>query len=634
MQRTESHILEDESRLRFKQSIPRNWIPRDQTPDYGYNFDVQIFDNETPTPFHFYVQLKSTNYIKKINKGIPLPFETKYFKLFSQGPFPVMICLYIKRTNKLHYLWLDDYFNSLDLAEYKDINSQKTKTIYLNKELKQNNKRQLENEVKRLNYIRNPNILSDDTFDIYLKLNSESSNNEEMIRKIFDYFLILHKIKYFNLLKAEKDKNSNLIINLDKNLSIIKYNNSKIKIPILTDNENLFTTIAISISYLLLQSGYVKNAGKLLIETLSSNLTYLDDEYLYKTFMIISKILQKSNNSLYIIEFSKNLKEFGKIKASELLAIGGRITVSFDDSINKLYDKNFVDFNESLIPLYDSDESKGICFYNMVNTLRNSLKDFRKAIKYYFKARRYFTGYEKQSYWWAELGGAFFMINKFRLSELFYMKSMELGEETIPSHGLMAEALLYQGKYDTATKELEIYLNKENIGKSHFTKFYLKWFLSNFLSRNFKDSPRKIIEAQEIVSNVTKKIISNGNKNEAIKELKKAIYLDPLCELAWYNHAVAVFNDKKDEIFLEWTIASILHSSDIESWTNALCLMIQEGVDKTDPTLSWSFIYQAFENFNGSLIINIENFFQNQNNLEKKSIIEIVATLKKMLNTI
>ena len=304
-----------------------------------------------------------------------------------------------------------------------------------------------------------------------------------------------------------------------------------------------------------------------------------------------------------------------------------------DDSISELYYKSFVDFNESLIPLYDSEESRGICFYNMANILRTNLSDFRKAVKYYFKARKYFVEYENRSYWWAELGGAFFLANKFRLSELFYMKSIELREEGIPSHGLMAEAILYQGKYSKAKEELEIYLNKKNIGKSHFTNFYLKWFLCDFLCSNFKDSPRKVKESQESFSNLTE-IISNGKKHEIRRELKKVLNLDPLYELAWYNYAVSVSYDKNNDRFLAWAIASILNSSDIESWTNTLCLMIQEGIDKIDPTLSWAYIYQAVEKFNGALIINIEEFYKKQNRLDEKTIVDIVTTFKKMFSTI
>ncbi|MHB1439060.1 MAG: DUF4365 domain-containing protein, partial [Thiobacillus sp.] len=538
MIRSKTHILEEESRIRFKQSIPENWIPRDQTPDYGYDFDVQLVNKEELTPFHFYVQLKSTDNIKKINDSFPLPFETKYFKLYFQGPFPVMICLYIKEIDKLYYIWLDDFFNNLNFEEYEKLKIQKNKTLYLNKELNKSKKDKLEHEIKRLNYSRNPDIISNDIFDVHFKLKTSSEKKKYILRGIIDYYLILHKIKYFNLFEVEEDEKSNIIVDLDNNKSIISFNDSEIALPILTENKKLTTTIAISISYLLLENGYTKKAGKLLIETLNLGLDYLDNNYLEETFLYISKILLKSKNALYIIEFSKNLRDSGKIGSASLLSNIGRLLLESDNCGDEFFYKNYIEFCESLINLFDSNQDRGMNFYNMANTLRTNLYDYKKSIKYYFKARKYFLGYQNLSYWWAELGGAFFLLNKFRLSELFYKKSLVLGEKNIQSRALMAEALLYQGKYSQAKNEIELYLKEKEIGKNNFTHFYLKWFLYDFLSTNFKDSPRKVKESQNVFNHIVKPMFSKNNKFEIAYELKKVIELDPLNSIAWYNYAV------------------------------------------------------------------------------------------------
>ena len=631
MKRTDSHILEDESRRKFEEALPRNWVTRKQDPDYGYDYDVQIFDNEIPTPFHFYVQLKATEVEKISKKGTPLSFETKYFKLYAQGPFPVMICLYIKSIDKLFYVWVDDYLNKLDLKSYKDINIQKYKTIYLKKELINKKHGQLEMEVRRLNYVRNPNFLADDTFDIHLYITPKPTKNKELFKKIFLYFYGKYNIRFFRLLQSENIEKANLILNLKKQVSKIKYDGESLDIPIKLGDEKIFPSLAISLGVLLLQSGYSNNAADLILKSLSNEITVLDENYIFTTSAFISNILHKGNKSMYILELSNCLKQSGKINAAGWLANSGNFIVSLDESVDKLYKSKYVEFNESLLLLYKSDTEKSIGYYNMANVLSRSLDEFRKAIRYYFNARRYAPEYEKRSYWWAELGGCFFHINKFKLSEDFYRRSVELGEETIPAQALKADAILYQGRYSEAAKEFESYLEDKDYREY---EFILKYLISIFLSRYFKDKPRKIKEAEQITDDAIKNFIKTGNKKETIRRLREAIDLDPLCGSAWYNYAVSVCNDKKEERFLEWVITSILQPWNLESWTNALCLMIFDNIMVEDTTLFCSFASQAVDNFGNSLFISVENFFKEQRSLPDKLISEKIDFLKQSLTKI
>lgn len=631
MKRTESHILEDESRRKFEDALPRNWVLRKQDPDYGHDYDVQVFDSEAPTPFHFYVQLKATNTEKISKNGIPLIFETKYFKLYNQGPFPVMICLYIKKINKLFYLWTDDYLNKLDLKSYKDINLQNYKTIYLKKEIIDKNHKQLEMEIKRLNYFRNPNFLINDIFDIHLYIAPKSIKNQELFKKLQLFFYSKYNVGFFRLFLSENIKESNLILNLTKQVSIIKYDGESLEIPIKSDSKKLFPSLAIAIGVLLFRSGYSNIATDLILKSLSNEIAVFDEDYIFIVALFISNILHKGNKSMHILELSNSLKQSDKISAAGWLANSGNFIISLDENVDKLYKSSYVEFNESLIPLYKSNTDKGISFYNMANVLSRSLYEVRKAIRYYFNARKYFPEYERRSYWWAELGGCFFHINKFKLSEDFYNRSIELGEDAKSAQALKADAILYQGRYSKASEEFQSYLGNKDYTEYEFT---LKYLLSIFLSKYFKDKPRKIKEAEQITDDVAKNVMKTGNKKEIIKKLRQAIELDPLCGLAWYNYAVAVSNNKKKERFLEWVVTSILQPWDLESWTNALCLMIFENTMIEDPMLFVSFANQALDNFGNSLFVNLENFLREQKHFPDKKIFKVMDSLKNGLSGI
>ena len=61
-QRTRNHLIEDESRLFFKKSLPKFWVCRDKNDDYGIDCEVEIFDNKgNSTGLVFWVQLKGTD---------------------------------------------------------------------------------------------------------------------------------------------------------------------------------------------------------------------------------------------------------------------------------------------------------------------------------------------------------------------------------------------------------------------------------------------------------------------------------------------------------------------------------------------------------------------------------------------
>src|SRR5690606_14262783 len=103
--RTRNHILEDESRLFFKKSLPDIWVCRDKTDDYGIDCEVEIFDkNGNTTGLVFWVQLKGTDeedekLIKKVN------FNKDKIKQFIGYDIPVLILRYSSLKKNQYYKW-------------------------------------------------------------------------------------------------------------------------------------------------------------------------------------------------------------------------------------------------------------------------------------------------------------------------------------------------------------------------------------------------------------------------------------------------------------------------------------------------------------------------------------------------
>ena len=60
MKRPVAHEIETRSRQVFERSIPPGWVARSQTPDYGVDYDVEVFKAETSTGVTFKIQLKGS----------------------------------------------------------------------------------------------------------------------------------------------------------------------------------------------------------------------------------------------------------------------------------------------------------------------------------------------------------------------------------------------------------------------------------------------------------------------------------------------------------------------------------------------------------------------------------------------
>lgn len=637
MKRPEGHILEDESKIKFKGIMPRNWVIRDQIPDYGYDFDVQIFNGNVATPFHFYVQLKSSKSIKKIASNIPFVFETKDLKMYYQGHFPVMLCVYIQELEKFYYIWVDDYFNSLNFKDYKDIIFQNYKTLYFNNLIPKNNLFLLEEEAKRLNYIRNPNLRTEELFKINIFFNSFKS--KIILNKILIFYYYAKEIDFFKIVEVENENVSNFIIDLKQKNVKIKFTNKSLTFPILLkdnslnsefcfskDDYDFLKSLSIPLCFLLLQNGFARNAANLLINCFLENNFTLDQKYLFEVSHFIAIILSKGEKQLSILDIAKIFVSLNMLELADWYSNLGRYFSSHLKEDTRKYNLKYITFQEYLLEAFKDKKNKGTSFYNMANTLR-SLSDFKKAIKYYFCAKRNSPEYQKRSYWWAELAGCFFMINKNIFSEKFYKKATDLGEKNIPTKPLMADSLLYQGKYSRAVEVFKSYFNGKDFPDP---SFLLKFTLAKFLSYHFTDSQRK---PQLATDTVNKIIFSNKEENEKTVELRKALELDPLNGYAWYSYAVSISKVKENDKFLEWMITSIIQPSDLESWSNTFILMFQESFMSIDPVTFSIFGGQAVNNFGIRFFISLEKILR-ENNLDESTIEEIINSFKNNLSKV
>ena len=127
--RSESHLIDQEAISIIKRKLPREWVVRELTPDYGLDLDVELFEKEdgeiVTLGERFYVQVKGTtnaNYKDvKIDaegqvmekKCISFPIDTALLKLVERvgDSLPILLSVVDVNTEEAYFISLNDYVN-------------------------------------------------------------------------------------------------------------------------------------------------------------------------------------------------------------------------------------------------------------------------------------------------------------------------------------------------------------------------------------------------------------------------------------------------------------------------------------------------------------------------------------------
>jgi tetratricopeptide (TPR) repeat protein len=195
---------------------------------------------------------------------------------------------------------------------------------------------------------------------------------------------------------------------------------------------------------------------------------------------------------------------------------------------------------------------------------------FQKAIIHYLKARRYNKQYVKQTYYLQELGGALFLYKKYHFSAMLYKMALDKGAPE-SCKTLYADALMFSGKYQSALDIFSEYLksNKDEHDEWHLKKICLERLIK---ITDIKEQTRHSLEALESVR------IARNDGDDCVKSLEKAVELDMLCGLAWFNLGVEYSKrGKHEDAVYSFTFCGLVQDWDVKAWVNAtLCSLNKE----------------------------------------------------------
>ena len=621
MKRPNQHIIETISSKHLERIIPDEWVARSLDKDYGYDYLIEIFENNLSTGKTFFIQLKGTDQ-EIIDDEAKIQIKISNLKYFNKSLLPVLLVFFSTKTKQFWAIWANQLINTLNITE---------------------------NQVKKTIKLQNKNIINDQFFhslpevfsiNIINKINFDFSYKNDF-DKLYGEIIKSYLNNYYehNIVFNDNTLPKSIIVNIENkdnkfNISIsfnhlkksikidLSKNYSKLYKPITNYHiiENEFKELLTLISIILIE---VNTASSLEILRLSiSDLT--DIEYLLN----VGNVAIKNKEFVGYQSLIEETIQQKLLTHYQMLNMAYIINDLKKNECRSYYQKNIL----KAINALDDELTKGIQYYNLANNFSNK-REHRKAIKYYFYARKFNSDYTKAFYWWRELGAQLFLVGHYKIAEGFYRKYLIILENQPELlnpiiYALIGDCLFNQCKFSLAKEEFNIFFQKSEVSNS-------EWKLKNHICNFFIDNDfgNSIINKSDSLNITAKAIteIENNNIEKAIPFLNEAIKYNPANNQAWFNYATIMI--QKSEYWVAqnaFLIAALFADWDKEAWINSLFLALQLKKD-----VLFYLILSTIKNKYGDTIkTDISEFIFKQDYLKLKKRKEIYSYIEDLYDCV
>lgn len=548
--RTRAHILEDESRAEFSRILPPEWVCRDKNKDYGIDCEIEVFEKDgASTGIVFWVQLKATDSTNN-KQSKKVLFKTTKLQQFNSYDLPVLIVRYISSDKSFYFKWA----NSIIIEEnQKNINIE-----FTDEDLwKEESFKELRHYLHKLSIIKKGNL----SFPISISFQNRTSN------------LTKHKPREFiaNLSQAFQSYNSfiSTYVNSSNSLFSIEINDLYILVNLCDISK---TKLKINLNNTTLSDEYYIALAKMILVNIAICLSRIGCNNLCNNLIYNTKIfevIKKNEDALIcllpslfsetdiskilneIIEYTKqNSDKHNLVQIITQMLLLRKETYNEEELISI---KNFLLYQIEWAKSKESKKLIGISFYNLGNHYR-SICDYHPAIIAFIQAKKFYSGYKSESYFFTELGGLFHLIDKYKWASEAYKKALKLnGDSNIKA--LLADSFMYQGLYEQAKILLDKYLLETKSLNNY--EWHLKYIcLATLIENGWNNTQqRDTIAAQKLVEE---------------NKYKEALEKDMLLDIAWFNYGV-IQNGKKNNLdaTISFTMAALLNPYDIQAWVYA-----------------------------------------------------------------
>ena len=613
--RVNQHEIEDISRAKFQLALPRKWVFRDKSKDYGIDGEVELFDNnKTPQGLVFWVQLKATESKEKsIILNVDFSIETlRYYKTLD---IPVLLVRYSDYDDSIYVKWIhnvDLFFAKEDAKTFRIKLTEKDKWIDSTND-------QVENYLKKIRKLKSGSF----GFPIPLKVLIKETKINNISKGILLTRVKKNLQEYSDFVTFSNDDDSFITVTLtnkELKINISELSGCSFHSIDLRKEEDfsngITKDILLGIAVGLIQLRQIEYAGRMIFEN------NLQSKLIEKPELLEFCLIPLFNSTF----FENTLNLVGEVLDNEdsiELNVMTQINLLLaSNSKNKKKNKAIENFLKTKLEKAETNKDEqqiGISHYNIGNHL-SGRGEFSKSIHHYNLARKFAPIYLEQHYYYGEIASMLFRSEKYKMASKLYSKSLELRKDN-HTLALYADSLMFEGNYKKAHIYFEKYINNS---ESPIDEFVLKSIcLESIINEyNIERQNRNEQEANKYAD-----INQIDKKKSSIKQIEKALMFDMLSGLAWFNLGISNSenNDFTQAAFC-FTMAALVQNGDVEAWKNAtLCAFNSDEFIKILPLIIRTAYFFKGEEYLEELYLHLES--QNQS----ESISHIAEAIEKIL---
>jgi tetratricopeptide (TPR) repeat protein len=565
--RPRSHQIEDQSRIAFEQQLPKQWVYRPVRPDYGVDGSVEVFDElGQRTGKQFNVQLKATDEAN-LKRALAIRLKTKTCEYYRSLDLPILIVRFHAPTGKLFAKW----FHEFDTYYAKAGKGQTTFRLAESDEWSNDTGAGLSVDLDRIRRLRSGNLPLPVPFGLEFSENlvhglsaAEVSLSLRKAVQQVPSVLTLDGAPH-SAYGRIRVSNNTVVVSLAGLRSFTLHFHQPYSAE--SARRSLHADILIGIALTFDSAGYPDPAARILAEFGSQSGLASSPE--------IALRMAGSMARAHRLTEALRLAEALLIdRRSRLAAQSVIIPVLAKSAVMSAEEKELT--RHLLTRSVEEEEKTGdsvaaaISNYNLGNYLR-SLSLSKAAFRHFRRAARLDPKYVERGYFCREIAGVLFGLGRYGVAAKLYARALDLGEGKM-TRALFADALMFSGNYTDAISEFDAYVASAHEAESEFV---LKtWGLKGL--RRLLKCDRQIRQRTAAIQLAT----PNPEVPEVdfAEQLEKALNLDALCGIAWFNLGVCFAHQgKSEDALIAFLWGALVQRNNTEAWANAFGLSVSSA---------------------------------------------------------
>jgi tetratricopeptide (TPR) repeat protein len=208
--------------------------------------------------------------------------------------------------------------------------------------------------------------------------------------------------------------------------------------------------------------------------------------------------------------------------------------------------------------------------YSLGNFFYSVMHEHRRALSLYRRAAKYDPSYRRRGYFYKDVGGILFGLDRPHLAADSYRRALALGDVPPWTRALHADALFYAGRLADAQAAFAEYERDNSTGPAEWR---LKAFVlpkiqevAGDVALRHPDEARKLVEAANV---------AGAPEQIDLARLSAALDEDPLCAAAWFY--LGAFSGDDDLMVVGPIVAAVTILVDVAAWAACAVLAWMNG---------------------------------------------------------